>query len=110
MNGNTPSFALKQLFDHCYDYFLKGKYSSKTFKKDSLVPTGELTEEQAIEETMNSLLYLASQKLKDNRFKKIYDYVLIPNGPAKIKKLTEEVSSLDIMNFISPGSEGFPQR
>ena len=102
--------ALEQLFGHCFSSLTTGKYTSKTLnKKNPPIPTGELTEEQAIEESMNSLLYLAAKKIKDNRFKKVYDYVLIPNGPAKIKKLTEDVSYLDIMNFISPGSEGFPQ-
>lgn len=100
---------LTQLFDHCYDSLTNGEYTAKTFTKNSPELTGKLKQEQAIEETMNSLLYLASQKLKDKRFKKVYDYVLIPNGPAKLKKIVDQISYLDIMNFISPGSEGFPE-
>lgn len=102
--------SLKQLFDHCYESLTNGKYTVKTLtKKDSTHPFGNLTQEQAIDETMNSLLYLAAKKINDKRFKKVYDYVLIPNGPSKLKKLVDEVSYLDIMNFISPGSEGFPE-
>lgn len=99
---------LQALFDHCYNSFLAGKYTAKTFKKNYPTPTGALTQEQAIEETTNSLLYLSAKKINDKRFAKIYDYVLIPNGPSKIKKMADQLSYLYIMNFISPSSEGFP--
>lgn len=98
---------LKELFDYCYNAISSQKYKIEGKKK--FAPQEPLTEQQILEETVNSLLYLASQKLKDKRFKQIYDYVLIPNGPSKLKKIVDELSYLDIMNFISPGSEGFPQ-
>jgi len=101
------SDQVKELFDYCYTAISSKRYKIEGKKK--LAPQEPLTEQQILEETVNSLLYLASQKLKDKRFKQIYDYVLIPNGPSKLKKIVDELSYLDIMNFISPGSEGFPQ-
>ena len=72
-------------------------------------PEGKMDSQKAKAEVDNYLLYLAAEQLKDKRFKQVYEYVLIPNVSAKIRQLANEASYLDIMNFISPGSEGFPQ-
>ena len=98
---------VQELFDYCYNSLSDGKYTVKGKKK--LSPQNPLSEEQLIDETINSLLYLAAKKNDDKRFIKIYDYILVPKGPKKIQHLIESLSYLDIMNFISPGSEGFPE-
>lgn len=99
---------VKELFDYCYNAISSQKYKIEGKKK--LAPQEPLTEQQILEETVNSLLYLASKKLNDDRFKKVYNYVLIPGGPKKMKKIVDSISYLDILNFISPGSEGFPEK
>lgn len=72
-------------------------------------PEGKMDSQKAKAEVDNYLLHLAAEQLKDKRFKQVYEYVLIPEVSPKIQKLANEASYLDIMNFISPGSEGFPQ-
>lgn len=97
----------RELFDYCYNSISSQKYKIKGKKK--FAPQEPLTEKQVFEETVNSLLYLASKKLNDDRFDKIYDYVLTPKGSnKKMKKVVDSISYLDILNFISPGSESFP--
>jgi len=99
---------VKELFDYCYNAISSQKYKIEGKKK--LAPQEPLTEQQILEETVNSLLYLASKKLNDDRFKKVYNYVLTPKGSnKKMKKIVDSISYLDILNFISPGSEGFPE-
>ncbi len=105
----TMNSKVKELFDYCYNSISSQEYKIKGKKK--FVPQEPLTEQQILEETVNSLLYLASKKLNDDRFNKIYNYVLIPKGSnKKIKKIVDSISYLDIFNFISPGSEGFPEK
>ena len=102
--------SLKDFFNHCYEALLNGDYTIRSLKKNAVSPSkGKLDQAQAIEEVTNFFLCLAAKKIKDKRFNKLYDYVLIPEVPEKIKKIIRDASYLDIMNFISPGSEGFPQ-
>ncbi len=105
MNNN-----IKELFDYCYTAISSQKYKIKGEK--NLAPQEPLTEQQILEETVNSLLYLAFKKLDDNRFNKVYSYFLIPraSGSKEMKKIVDSISYLDIFNFISPGSEGFPEK
>jgi len=102
--------ALREVAESCFSAILQGNYTVEHFRANPMPhPEGKMDSQKAKAEVDNYLLYLAAEQLKDKRFKQVYEYVLIPNVSAKIRQLANEASYLDIMNFISPGSEGFPQ-
>lgn len=99
---------LPTAFDACLEAIQAGNYATKTFhNKLKATESVPLEKEQAIEQTVNFLLYIAAQKDKDSRFRDIYDHVLIPDVPKSIKDIVKNCSPTEIMEFISPGSEGF---
>jgi len=105
-NKKNKEDPLKQVFLACLTALEAGEYYAKVFS-GKCPHTGPLERKVAVEEVIHFILYGATYKIEDPRFKALLEYVLVPNISQANKQILRNATSLDIMNFVSPDSEGF---
>jgi len=98
---------IKKVFRFCSEKISRNEFSFIGIKPDDFV----LSDQKVCDETTNFLLFIAAKKADDfKRFKKVYDYICLPNHLDEIQDDIDKLSYLDILNYLSPGSKGFPTK
>lgn len=109
--ATTKLTPLDEVLAGCIELLKVGKFVVHFTSKPHIdTPRSPTTEQVAIEEAVNYLLWDAASKLRDlKRFNKYFSYILKPSLPTSLKAILDKATPREIFEFISPESEGFPE-